>query len=402
MSKPDVFSDILYAQCWEDPEMDRAAFRIGPADSVFTITSGGCNALGFLADRPRQVVAIDMNPYQTYLLNLKIAAFRRLTYDDLLEFVGVRPSDRREELYRSLRSDLSGAALRYWDGQAEKIHAGIIHCGRYEGYMALLRTWTRRLMGRGLIERFFAEDDPERRAALFHDRWDNLPWKILTRVLLSRRTMSALFDGAFFNYVEGDFSFGRHFARRVEHAMTDLPLKDNPFLSYILLGRYFSEDHLPTYLRPEHFETIRRGIDTISAYTIGCEEYFRTLPDSVITKFNFTNIFEWISPETFERILREAWRVGTHGAVLTYRNLLVHRERPATLAHLLEPDRELAGDLLFRDRSFVYRNYVVERISKDAVSWNTPSARVGVAGACGSSCRFRSGYTGKTRITSHL
>jgi S-adenosylmethionine-diacylglycerol 3-amino-3-carboxypropyl transferase len=62
MNRPKVFSDILYAQCWEDPDLDREAFHIGPDDTVFSVTSGGCNALAFLADGPRRVVAIDLNP----------------------------------------------------------------------------------------------------------------------------------------------------------------------------------------------------------------------------------------------------------------------------------------------------------------------------------------------------
>ena len=34
-----VFEDILYAQCWEDPALDRTALNIGPGDVVFSITS---------------------------------------------------------------------------------------------------------------------------------------------------------------------------------------------------------------------------------------------------------------------------------------------------------------------------------------------------------------------------
>ena len=176
--------------------------------------------------------------------------------------------------------------------------------------------------------------------------------------------MTLLFDGAFFEYVEGDFSFGKHFARRVEFAMTVLPPRENPFLSYILLGRYFSENHLPTWLRAEHHGVIQHGLDTLSVHTASCEDFFRTLPDSTITHFNFTNIFEWLAPGAFERLLRETHRVATPGATLTYRNLLVHRERPEILADLFEPDRTRAKALHDRDRSFIYRNYVVETALK--------------------------------------
>lgn len=364
MSTSTVFDDILYAQCWEDPELDRAAFGLGPGATVFTITSGGCNALAFLADRPDRVIAVDLNATQNHLAELKQAAFRSLDRGALLELMGVRESARRAELFRSLRASLSEPARAYWDRQPQKIAGGLIHCGRYERYMGLLRTWTRRAMGRRLIEEFFAEDDPRRRAELFATRWDRIPWRILTRVLLSRRTMTLLFDAAFFQHVEGDFSFGAHFAARVEFALTVLPPRENPFLAYILLGRYFSEDHLPTYLRAEHHDVIRAGIDRLSVHTASCDAHFRTLPDSTVTHFNFTNIFEWLDAEAFRRLLVEAHRVAAPGATLTYRNLLVHRERPRALADRFAPDRAGALALHARDRSFIYRNYVVEKAIK--------------------------------------
>jgi len=361
MTTAAIFQDILYAQCWEDPELDRAAFGVGPGATVFTITSGGCNALAFLADNPDRVMAVDLNASQNHLAELKKAAFRDLDRGELLELMGVRDSSRRRDMYQALRASLSGPALAWWDGQPRKIEQGLIHCGRYERYLGLLRTWTRRLMGRKLIDRFFEEDDAGRRAELFASQWNNVAWKLLTRVLLSRRTMTRLFDGAFFEYVEGDFSFGKHFARRVEYAMTVLPPRENPFLSYILLGRYFSEDHLPTWLLAKHHADIARGLDKLSVYTAPCDDFFRTLPDSAISHFNFTNIFEWVAPETFERLLRETHRVARPGATLTYRNLLVRRERPESLAGQFEPDRTLAAALHGRDRSFIYRNYVIER-----------------------------------------
>ena len=258
-----VFDDVLYAQCWEDPALDRLAFRIGPDDTVFSITSGGCNVLTFLIDNPRRIIALDINPYQNYLLELKIAAFGGLAYEELLEFVGVRDTERRLELYAHIRSSLNPSARTYWDSQVSKIDHGIIHCGRYEQYMGLLRTWLTRTMGRPLIEKFFATDENRAREELFSTEWDSISWRLLTRVLLSRNTMSLLFDKAFFRYLDSSFSFGKHFAQLAERALTQLPMKENYFLSYILLGRYYSEEHLPPYLRPEHYETIRERLHRI-------------------------------------------------------------------------------------------------------------------------------------------
>jgi S-adenosylmethionine:diacylglycerol 3-amino-3-carboxypropyl transferase len=67
---------LMFTQSWEDPACDLAALRPQRGDTILAITSGGDNVLGFLLTNPRQVIAVDVNPAQTYLLALKQAAFR--------------------------------------------------------------------------------------------------------------------------------------------------------------------------------------------------------------------------------------------------------------------------------------------------------------------------------------
>ncbi|MEW6512014.1 MAG: DUF3419 family protein [Bacteroidota bacterium] len=363
-----VFGDIVYAQCWEDPELDRRAFRIEPGDTVFSITSGGCNVLAFLIDDPKTVCALDLNPHQNFLLDAKIGAFTALSYGEMLEFLGVRPSNRRQELYAAVRLHLQEESRRYWDTHPENVEAGIIHTGRYEEYMRLLRNTLRRIKGEKLIRGLFEATGAEERAELYAARWDTPLWRLFTRVFLSRATMSFLFTKDFFQYVDGTFSFGRHFADRVRTMLTAEHLQDNYFASYILLGRYFDETRLPLYLQRDHFGTIRSRLDRVWMVNDSCDNFLSRCADSSIQKFNFTNIFEWMSPEAYERLLRRAWRVGSDGAVLTYRNLLVFRERPASLKDLIRPNRELARTLHASDRSFIYRNYVVEIVQKEKPS----------------------------------
>ena len=231
------------------------------------------------------------------------------------------------------------------------------------------------LKGKRLIRELFATEDPGERLRLYRQQWDTPLWRLFTRIFLSRTVMSLLFTGEFFAYVEGSFSFGKHFARLVERVLTCMPLRENYFVSYILLGRYFDEDHLPPYLMQENFSLIRSRLARVRMITGPCGEFFTGMPDSSIQKFNFTNIFEWMSEQAFEGMLREVWRVASHGAVMTYRNLLVLRERPSVLRTMIEPDRALAETLHARDRSFIYRNYVVERINKRHAQWGTRSQR---------------------------
>jgi S-adenosylmethionine-diacylglycerol 3-amino-3-carboxypropyl transferase len=364
--KKKMFKEVLYANCWEDPQLDRAAFGIDKDDVVFSITSGGCNLLTFLLDNPRKVIALDVNPHQSYLLELKIAAFRMLSYQSNLEFFGVRPSSARFELYRErLRPYLSLDAVRFWDSQPKKIARGIIHAGRYERYMRLLRKTVIAPFGkRRLIKKMFEADGPATREKLYREKWQDVWWKLLTGVMLSRCVNSFLFDKAFFAYLDRDFSFGRHFAAKAERALVRLPMKENYFLSYILLGRFYDESCLPIYLRRENFQAIRDRLDRVEIVTDSCEHYFANLEDSSISKFNFSNIFEWISPAAFEDLLRETIRVAKDKAILTYRNLLVFRERPPSLGGNIRSRTDLAKTLQETDLSFIYDNYVVEQVEK--------------------------------------
>lgn len=361
--KSKVFSNVLYSQCWEDPQIDREAFNIQKDDVVFSITSGGCNLLTFLMDDPKSVIALDLNPYQNYLLELKIAAFKFLSYEDMLEFVGVHKSKGRKKVYDSLKYSLSNEAYQYWNENIGKVERGIIHCGRYENYMKLLRNCIRLLVTKRTIKKFFESEDKIERAKLYDRKWDTLRWELFTKVLLSKKTMSLLFDKAFFKYLNDNFSFGDHFAEKTRRALTGLPIKQNYFLRYILLGNY-NDDCLPYYLRKENFELIKSRLNRIQIITDSCDKFFRQLRDGSISKFNFTNIFEWISEDAFENLLNETTRVAKDEAVITYRNLLVSRERPESLSDHIITDKNLAEQLHKKDLSFIYNKYVVEKIIK--------------------------------------
>jgi S-adenosylmethionine-diacylglycerol 3-amino-3-carboxypropyl transferase len=359
-----VFRDILYAQCWEDPEMDRIAFGTKPGDTVFSITSGGCNALSFLLDDPAKVICLDMNRFQNYLLSLKINAFKTLSHDETLEFFGVRSSNRRWDLYERLKPFLSEEEQLYWSNKKADLNRGIIHCGKYERYMHLLKKVFRILIGSKIINELFNSSCIEEQRILFQKKWDNFKWKLFCQIFLSRAFASMLFDKAFYKYLEPSFSFEKYYRSAVRRAVTELPAKDNYFLAYILSGNYFA-DNLPVYLKKENYQFIRDRVDRIKIVTSGCQEYLSSLPGDTISKFNFTNIFEWMSIEEFTLILLETLRIAKDGAVITYRNHLVTRNRPDIFADKIIPDMKLSLELRKKDRSFIYKAYVVERIKKN-------------------------------------
>lgn len=68
------FDAFVYNQIWEDPRVDLQALELNEDSRILTISSGGCNALNYLAKTPESMTTVDINRHHIYLLNLKIAA----------------------------------------------------------------------------------------------------------------------------------------------------------------------------------------------------------------------------------------------------------------------------------------------------------------------------------------
>jgi len=360
-----VFQRLLFAQCWEDPELDRASLRVGPDDTVLSVTSGGCNTLSLAVLEPARIIAVDLNPTQNHLLELKIAGARRLDHGEYLELLGVRPSVRRFALYRALRGDLSPDARAYWDAARSAIATGVLHSGRYERYLGAFRRLLHVIHGRSAVERLFEACSLEEQRRFYQERWNTRAWRMFFRVFFSRPVLGLKgLDPRFFTYVDGVESFGEHFRSLARHALVDLPIRDNYFVAQICLGRYLDEHHVPPYLRMDNFDALRRSVDRIEILTGEMGSILANLSSDSIDCFNLSNVFEWVPEETFGQMLLEVHRVARHGARLCYRNLLVRRRQPAALESLFLADGELASRLLRQDRSFVYSHFEVASVRK--------------------------------------
>ena len=93
---------LIYNTCWEDPAVDRKALNLGPNDTVLAITSAGCNVLDYALLGPKRIHAVDANPRQTALLELKLAAIRCLDYEDFFALFGRGHHDDSAQLYCKL------------------------------------------------------------------------------------------------------------------------------------------------------------------------------------------------------------------------------------------------------------------------------------------------------------
>jgi S-adenosylmethionine-diacylglycerol 3-amino-3-carboxypropyl transferase len=369
-----VFERLLFGQYWEDPRMDEDALAIGPGQRVLSVVSGGCNTLSLALLGPERLVAVDLNPAQIWLLELKIHGALALEHGEYLELLGVRPSRRRRGLYAACRPRLSAGARRYWDTNVRMIERGVLRQGRYERYLEAFRKLLVLLQGQRRIERLLQPRSPAERRRFYDEEWDTRAWRLFFRVFFSRAVLGrAGLDPRFFTYVQGIEDFGGHFRSRAEHVLVDLPTEENYFLAQICLGRYQNERAMPPYLLAENFDRLRRVVERIEPVQAEIETVLDRATPRSFDAFHLSNVFEWVSPDVFERMLRKIHRAARPGARLCYRNLLVRRCHPRALDGLFHPEDRLAARLLWTDRSFVYAHFEVATALPSPAAASTPA-----------------------------
>jgi S-adenosylmethionine-diacylglycerol 3-amino-3-carboxypropyl transferase len=109
-------NSLVYNTCWEDPAVDRQALQLQPDDTLLAITSAGCNVLDYALAGVASIEAVDANPRQTALLELKLAGIHGLEYEDFFALFGRGYHSRAKALYRdALRPQLSEFARAFWD-----------------------------------------------------------------------------------------------------------------------------------------------------------------------------------------------------------------------------------------------------------------------------------------------
>lgn len=116
LSKHTQFNnEYIYAFTWEDPRIDHRLLKIGSDDVILAITSAGDNILDYLQAGPRRIHAVDLNPNQNHLLELKVASFAALSYRDVWKIFGEgKHPGFRELLISQLSPYLSSQAFQYW------------------------------------------------------------------------------------------------------------------------------------------------------------------------------------------------------------------------------------------------------------------------------------------------
>ncbi|KAJ4378068.1 hypothetical protein N0V83_000899 [Neocucurbitaria cava] len=147
------FNDsYIYAFTWEDDVADMRLLKPTSNDVVLAIGSAGDNILAFCLENCRRVHAVDLNPSQNHLLELKVAAFTALGYQDVWKLFGEgKHADFHNLLIQKLSPHLSSEAFQFWLHNGPSVFSKPSSKGLYysggSGNALAIAGWLFRILG---------------------------------------------------------------------------------------------------------------------------------------------------------------------------------------------------------------------------------------------------------------
>ncbi|MGB8509272.1 MAG: DUF3419 family protein [Pyrinomonadaceae bacterium] len=345
---------ILYSTNDEDNNSELRALNITPEDRVVSVTGSGCRTLSLLTQNPRSVVSVDYSPGQNYLLELKLAAIRNLSYDSLLGFLGIDNCEIRLSIFESLADQISPQAAAYFRRHQSAVEKGILFSGRHERfYVRVVAPMVHLLFGRAL-KKIFSCSSIEEQRKIYREEIDGKLWRALIRHGFSERTLRMILNDDKY-HIEIDVpSIGDYMLERLEHTFSNHLARDNHWVSFMFNGKYPSRTSLPHFLLKENYEAIRRASTELTPFTGNLIEYLKSLPDQSVDKFSLSDVTSCINKEEFNVLLDEVFRTGRAGGRLCYRNFLAKYSVPQDGGARMRRDDAISSALDRDDLAFAY------------------------------------------------
>jgi S-adenosylmethionine-diacylglycerol 3-amino-3-carboxypropyl transferase len=266
-------------------------------------------------------------------------------------------------MYEALRANLPPASQAYWDSSLPMIGGGVLNAGRFERYVSRFRRAVLPLApGRRAIRAMLSATSLGGQRRIYEERWDSRRWRLLFKLFFSRALLERFGrDRVFFAHSEIN-DIGAHYLSRTRHALTNVPIWSNPYLTWMMSGTFGADGRQPDYLKTAVQAVIRARIARIEAQTASLDDTLEALPSGSVDAFYLSDVFELYDPSAYASTLTEIARVGRPGARICYWNNLVSRRRPDSLAGELVSHPELSSRLHAQDRAFLYSAFVVESV----------------------------------------
>lgn len=364
-----AFRGLVYAQIWEDPDVDMEALAIEPGNRIATIASGGCNVLSYLTTDPGEIVAVDLNTAHIALNRLKIAALKHLPdHAHFRRFFADADTPTNLRTYKAhIRDHLDETSRRYWEGR------DLIGRQRIGGF-------AKGLYRKGLLGTFIGlahavaklhRVDPaillqatsiEEQQRIFDKRFAPIFDRKFVRWLTDQP--ASLFGlgipPAQFDALAGDKRMADVLKERLQKLACGFDLDDNYF-AWQAFGRGYGKQSnapLPPYLQRSNYERIKERADRVDIRHANLVEMLAQSPADSFDRYILLDAQDWMDDAQLNHLWTEITRTARPGARVLFRtaaepSLLPGRVSDAVL-DLWDYRAEQSLDFTARDRSAIY------------------------------------------------
>jgi S-adenosylmethionine-diacylglycerol 3-amino-3-carboxypropyl transferase len=367
-------NNLVYNTCWEDPRIDKQVLNLTPEDNLLVITSAGCNALSYALTGLNHVYAVDMNPRQNALLELKMSGIRNLDYASFFQMFGNGRMTGIKSIYHAkLRGDLSPWSQRYWDRRIRRYFDGkrksFYFCATTGTFARLINSIVDKTKMRADVHDILNAQSLDEQ----HEIWQRLRKKLWSRkvkFLMNRDTILSLLGvpKAQRQQIETQYEGGivKFVQDCLDSVFGTLPIKDNYFWRLYATGSY-TPTCCPEYLEQNNFEALKAGlVNRITTHTDTVEGFLRR-HSGKISRFVLLDHMDWLSfhPDAlsaeWEAILSRAteqtrilWRSGGLQTDYIEPVQVNYQGKATTLGEILTFDKEKAKELHKLDRVHTY------------------------------------------------
>ncbi len=360
---------ISYSLCWEDPSILLDALNISNQDSVLSISSGGENLFAMILKNPKNLTGIDINKEQIYLAKLKISAIKLLSFEEFVKFLGFKASNNRKEIFSFIKKDLDNEVIIYWEENIKLIENGIIHCGKFERYLEKFRKHLLPLIiSKKRIKELLSLNPIEKQKDFYNKFFDNWRFRLVFKLFFSRKGLESGRNKEYFRY-SSKKKISNYYLEKVKHGLTEIPIKNNFFMHYILTGTIPTPFYNHPYLDKKNFIYLKEILNNSKKIEFINEDIYNFLKKEKtksFSKYNLSDVFEVKTQREYEDILKEIVRISDQKGILCYWNNLVPRYKHDKIPKI-KKDNLLSSRLSKKDRVHFYSRFIVEKINSNKI-----------------------------------
>lgn len=364
------FDAFVYNQIWEDPRVDLQALALDEKSRVITISSGGCNALNYLVEKPEKVTAIDLNRHHIFLLRLKLAALEFFpTHEDFFAFFGHGKGEQNTKNYqRFIAPNLDEETRNFWDKKIYIFDKDGLYEHSRNGYFLRFFHRFANLIGcqpHKVLEAKNKAEQLELYEKYVNPFFDSFFIKTVGKLPI---TMFGLgIPPQQYEELKKDLAEGGSiidiYRERTKRLAVDYPISENYFAWQAFARKYDTEKFqaVPEYLKAENFAGLKENVSRVSAKIGSVTDEIKNQPVGTFNRFVFLDAQDWMNPP----ILTDLWSTiaerGEKGSRIIFRtagaNSPLETALPKELLAKFHYEKDWSEELFKQDRASIYGGF---------------------------------------------